>query len=376
MSGPQGVGSRRARLEQLARAAGLECELAETDESEGARPLARRALEDGVERVLVSGGDGTVAEAAEVLAGTDVVLAVVPGGTGNLLAANFGMPLDVAAAIRLGMTGAPRRIDVGRANGHVFLIVAGMGADARMIRDAGREQKRRFGALAYFIAALRNLGRPMGRYRITIDGVRISRRAQTVLVANLGKITGGLELIPGADPLDGMLDVAIVRTRTLRDALMVGLRTLAGKHQNDNLTEIRHGKHVLIETSTPQPAEIDGNDLGSTRRLEVFVDPGALRLVVPEQTPSALPDPSALMAEMASRPALLPVAIGLATASILGIQRNRQEALGKQPNALTRRPWLVGLATGALCALIADEVRSRTTCPAQDEPSDAAATER
>src|SRR5207244_9077670 len=127
---------RRARLEALARAAGLACELAETDRDQGAAPLARQAVVDGMERVLVAGGDGSVAEAANVLAGTGVALAVVPGGTGNLFALNLGLPTDAEAALHLALTGAARPLDVGRANGHVFLVAAGMGLDARMVQDA------------------------------------------------------------------------------------------------------------------------------------------------------------------------------------------------------------------------------------------------
>src|SRR5436190_17933775 len=85
-SGTQDTGRRRAALEALARAAGLHCELGETDREAGAAPLARQALADGVERLLVSGGDGSLTEAADVLAGSPVALAVLPGGTGNLLA--------------------------------------------------------------------------------------------------------------------------------------------------------------------------------------------------------------------------------------------------------------------------------------------------
>jgi len=370
MSGMRSGESRRGRLEQVVRAAGLECDLAETDIVDGARVMARQAVRDGVERLLVSGGDGTLSDAADVLAGTDVTMAVIPSGTGNLLATNLGIPLDLNAAVHLALTGPSRRIDVGRANGHVFLIVAGIGADARMIRDADRELKQRFGALAYFIAAWRNFGQPLGRYRITIDGRRISRRAQTVMVANLGRITGGVELIPGSDPLDGKLEIAIVRMRTLRHAIMVAVRSLLGRHQNDNLTEIRHGRHIIIETDTPQPAEVDGDEIGTTRRLEVFVEPGALRIVLPDHPIPVFPDPAQLMTEVTNRPALLPVALGLATTAAAILQRRRQNAQHKPTNALTRNPLLVGLAAGALAMLVVDQLRNRDGLDQHTSPND------
>jgi diacylglycerol kinase family enzyme len=93
--------------------------------------------------------------------------------------------------MELALTGETRRIDVGQANGETFLIMAGIGADAQMIQDADRELKNRLGPLAYFVAAWKNRGRSRVTYRITIDGRTIRRRAQTVLVANLGRVTGG-----------------------------------------------------------------------------------------------------------------------------------------------------------------------------------------
>src|SRR5207247_422909 len=147
-------------------------------------------------------------------------------------------------------------------------IMAGMGLDARMVRDADRELKRRYGVLAYVIAAGRNLNQRYLTYTMTIDGERFRRRAQMVLVANLGRITGGLELVPGADPEDGLLEVAILRARRFSDVARVAGRALLGIHRSDDLFEIHRGRHVVITTDRPQPVELDGNDVGSTIRLE------------------------------------------------------------------------------------------------------------
>jgi YegS/Rv2252/BmrU family lipid kinase len=351
VSGTQEKVARRKRLEELAQDAGLTCELGETDIELGARPLAEKALADGMERVLISGGDGSVAEAAGVLAGTDVAIGVIPGGTGNLLALNLGLPTDPAAAFRAATTGSMRAIDVGRANGHVFLIVAGMGADARMVRDADRSLKKRWGVLAYFIAAIKNLGRPLSRFRVTVDGVTVSRRAQTIMVGNLGKITAGLELIPGADPADGVLEVTVIRARAFQDIALVLFRTLLGQHQSDNLTEIRRGRHIVIEADQPQPIEVDGNHIGSTRRLEVTVEPGALKILTPEQAPSLLPDPAALIAEV-SKPHWTPLFAGVGTAVVLTLRARSMQAQGERPDLVTRHPLLSGLAVATVVGAV------------------------
>jgi YegS/Rv2252/BmrU family lipid kinase len=280
-SGAQKAEIRRARLEQLARAAGLTGELGITDHERGATPLAEKAVADGMERLLVCGGDGSLAEAAGVLAGTPVALAALPGGTGNLIALNLGLPTDRGAALRLALTGAARPVDVGRANGQAFLLMAGMGLDAHMIRDANRALKDRLGVLAYFVAALRNLRRRPVRYAITIDGRHIVRRGNSVLVANMGKITGGLKLVPGADPEDGLLEVVILRADGLGKLALLLARTWVGRHAGDPLLEIYRGREILIETTSPQPVQFDGNLLPPTTRLHACVEPQALPIVRP-----------------------------------------------------------------------------------------------
>lgn len=362
VSGTQDPTARRNRLEQLAQEEGLTCELDETDLKEGATLPAQQAVRDGVGRIIVSGGDGSIAEAAEVVAGTDVVLGVVPGGTGNLLALNLGLSTDPAAAMHTAAGGTIRAIDVGRANGRVFLIVAGIGADAQMVQDADRDLKRRWGVLAYFIAAWRNLGRPLGRYRITIDGQTFYRRAQTILIGNMGKITGGVELIPGADPADGMFDVAVIRARHFRDVAIVALRAILGRHQTDSLTQTFRGRRITIETNRPQPIEVDGNDIGETRRLDITLQPLALKLACPETVAPTFPHPAVIAAEVAARPLWIPLAIGLGTYAALTANARRAQQKGVNPSKTARHPVIVGAITAGLVGL-AMVYGSRTHTP-------------
>jgi diacylglycerol kinase family enzyme len=280
-SGTEDPALRRARVEAAARAGGLNGPLQETDRKLGARHPARKVLQDGIRRLLVRGGDGSVTEAASVLAGSNVELAVIPGGTRNLLAVNLGLPADADAAMRLPLTGEARPFDVGRIGQTVFLVMAGMGADARMIRDADRQLKRRYGVLAYAVAAWRHFRKPPTLYRITVDGRTYRRRAQTVLIANLGRITGGIELVGGANPEDGLLEVAILKAKTPRDLARIALRAFLGKIRGDELVEIHRGRHIVVRSSQAQPVQVDGNPFGTRRHMEARVEPGALRLVHP-----------------------------------------------------------------------------------------------
>jgi diacylglycerol kinase (ATP) len=347
-SGVQDAETRRATLEQLARDAGLSCELGITDVDRGAAPLAEQAVADGMERLLVSGGDGSLTEAANALVGTETALAVLPGGTGNLLALNLGLPTDPEDAVRLALTGEARPMDVARANGVVFLLMAGMGLDAHMVHDADRESKDRLGVLAYFLAAYRNFGRRPVRYAITIDGRRFHRRAKTVLVANMGKITGGLELAPGADPEDGLLDVVILRAQGVRDIALLAAKALVGRHIDDPLLEFQRGRDVVIETGAPQPVQIDGNELEPTTRLHIRVEPGALRVVRAPTVESNVPLVARPVVALARNVSIAwGLLAGAATASALHA-RSRLMDHRRRPDVFTRHPLLSGLAAGAL----------------------------
>jgi diacylglycerol kinase (ATP) len=323
VSGTDDPLARRTALEELAQRSGLSCGLTETERERGAGPLAEQAVADHLERLIISGGDGSVTEAAHVLAGTETALAVLPSGTGNLLAINLGIPLDREHAMRLALTGEAHPTDVGRANGQVFLIAVGMGLDARMIRDADREQKRKFGAFAYVLAVLRNLQRPNAWYAITIDGKRIRRRGQTVLVANLGRITAGLELVPGSDPSDGLLEVAILKSQQLTDLARMGWRMIRGERRPRDVLEVHRGRHILVEAERPLPVQFDGESAGRTARLEVEAVPGALKVVRPAE-----PEPPPLVAALATaappRRVVAPALVGvsaLAAAYIIARRR-------------------------------------------------------
>ena len=114
----------------------------EVPKAKKASEQVRRALDEGAELVFAWGGDGTVRRCIDVLAGTDVNLAVVPAGTANLFATNLGIPADIKDAVAVGLRGGRRRLDVGRFEEERFGVMAGAGFDAAMIRDADHLKKR------------------------------------------------------------------------------------------------------------------------------------------------------------------------------------------------------------------------------------------
>jgi diacylglycerol kinase family enzyme len=179
----------------------------ETTPDDSGLGQAKPAVSAGVDLVVACGGDGTVAACAEGVTGTGVPLAVIPLGTGNLLARNIGLPLGLEDALEVSLGGGQRAIDAGRVNGKMFVVMAGLGLDAHMLSGASEPLKKRIGWLAYAISAVRHLSdRPM-RVTVTADGGRPRRmRVSTLIAGNVGQLQAGLPLLPDALPDDGTLD--------------------------------------------------------------------------------------------------------------------------------------------------------------------------
>ncbi|MGI5178459.1 diacylglycerol/lipid kinase family protein [Dactylosporangium sp. CA-152071] len=270
--------------------------------------MAVQAVEAGVDVAFVCGGDGTVMAVASVLAGTDVALALVPSGTGNLLATNLGITRDVRAAVEVAIHGDRRRIDVGivdgadTSTGHpgTFTVMAGMGFDAEMLDATPDTAKRRFGWLAYVAAGARRLSRKRVLMRIRLDGGRwIRRRARSVLVANVGRLQGGIPLLPDARPDDGWLDVAVLTPRDLTDWIMLGWGVVMRRGGTRQLETFRARK-VEVHTGQDQARELDGDVVAPARMLVARIAPAALTLCVP-RTPAPLEPPESPAAPEAAR---------------------------------------------------------------------------
>ena len=253
----------------------------ETTPDETGRGLAKAALAEQVDVVLASGGDGTVTACAEGVAGSGVPLAVLPAGTGNLLARNLGLPLALDQALAVGLTGRDRRLDVGSANGHPFVAMAGIGFDAMLLDSTGEPLKKRLGWVAYALSALRHLRARPVRATLRADGGRVlRRRASGIIVGNVGALQGGVVLLPGAEPDDGVLDLMVLTARGWSGWLALTAdvmlrRTRTGRVARSEFRELR------VQLDRPQLWELDGEVMGMTRQLVVVVQPGQLLVRVP-----------------------------------------------------------------------------------------------
>ena len=242
----------------------------------------RQALQAGAEVIFACGGDGTVTACASELAGTQAALAVVPSGTGNLLAANLKLPARPAEAVAAATARGRRRLDVGVVEGRCFTVMAGMGFDAQMLRDTPETLKARLGWPAYAIAAARHLCETPMRVSISLDHAPpFTRRARTVLVGNVGGLRGGLRLLADAPPDDGLLDVAVLMPPRRRSWLPLAW-SLIRHRPTAPVMETFQARHVEISSDQQHPRELDGDLIEPSRTLTAAVRPAALWLCVPQ----------------------------------------------------------------------------------------------
>ncbi|MCU1537344.1 MAG: Sphingosine kinase [Humibacillus sp.] len=250
-----------------------------------ARARAAAAVAEGIETLVVVGGDGTAHLGANIVAGTATRLLVVAAGTGNDLATHLGLPVrDPAAAVALLRSGRTRSIDAGRvrrdgAPDQWFAGVLGAGFDAVV---AARAERMRWphGHLRYLLAVLRELPvfRPIP-YTVTLDGHRLETRAMLVTVANTTSFGGGMQVSPAAVDDDGLLDVMIVHELSMSAFLRVFPRVYSGTHVTHPAVEQHRAAHVRLEADGIR-SQADGEPFADLP-VDVEVVPGALRVVVP-----------------------------------------------------------------------------------------------
>jgi YegS/Rv2252/BmrU family lipid kinase len=273
----------KKRVEPVMARAGWEPPLwLETTVEDPGAGMAKQAVDEGCDVVFVAGGDGTVMAAATALAGSGVPLAILPTGTGNLLARNLDLPFtDEEACLRIGLTGRDRAIDVGAVEDRKFVVMAGLGFDAAMMRDAPEELKKKVGWPAYVVSATKHLRGRGIRVALTLDdGEPLNRRVRTVVVGNVGKLQGNIPLLPDAVPDDGVLDVVVIAIRNVFDWVRVGSRVMRRADVPDRRMERFTAKHILIEASHAQPRQLDGDVIEDGRRLDIQVEAGALLVKV------------------------------------------------------------------------------------------------
>ena len=256
----------------------------EVKKSSRAATYARQAAAKGADVMFVWGGDGTVQRCIDAVAGTDTAVAILPAGTANLLAANLNVPHDLNEAVLAALHGDRRRLDTGSVNGERFTVMAGAGFDAQMISDADRGTKDRLGRAAYIITGIKNLGAPRARATIEVDGeLFFHGKVSCVLTANVGKILGGLEAFPQAQPDDGRLELGVVTARSpVQWARTFGSVAL-GHPEQSPFAKVTQGKKVRIRFDRKVRYELDGGARPASKKLRIKVHPRSVTVCVPAE---------------------------------------------------------------------------------------------
>lgn len=226
---------------------------------------AHEAVAAGADLVLSWGGDGTVTSVAEGLRETGTPLGLLPGGTGNLLARNLEVPLDLTPAVRIAYQGKGREIDLlavslGRGEKRISTVMCGLGWDAAMM-DVTEQAKSRLGWGAYVWQAARTIQEHPVRMRVRVDdGEEMQFHARTCLIANVGTLVGGVHLLPEAQPDDGRLEVLVFDPSTLADYARTSWEIARRKPTaNDPVRTLFRGTKVVVSTHRSLKRQVDGD---------------------------------------------------------------------------------------------------------------------
>jgi diacylglycerol kinase (ATP) len=274
-------------LNSVFRPSGIAWDVSVTQGSGDAARFAAQAVMAGVDVVAVYGGDGTVMEVAAGLAGNPTPLAILPGGTANLMATELGIPRNLANAARIAVRedSVPRAVDLGKAGDRHFMLRVGIGFEARKVEATSRELKDRFGVLAYSLGAFQALrtSEPAA-FRFSLDGQEAECDAIACVVDNAGTIgIPGLSHSSTVSVSDGFFDVFALGD-LLSGALPGRTPSGHGRRAGTEIAQHWRARDITIVTDPSLPVQADGEMWGTTP-ISINVMPGAVRVLTKSSPP-------------------------------------------------------------------------------------------
>ena len=264
----------RDRVETLTDGAVL-CATSRRGEAE---TLARHAASEGFQKIVAAGGDGTINEVVNGIAGTDVALGLLPLGTMNVFATELGLPAnDLGRCWDIIREDRTRLIDLPSANGKHFVQLAGVGLDAQVVQETSRTFKRNFGPLSYLISAAQIAGRQPPRLRIESENAT-TEEGSFVLVGN-GRFYGGrLPFFKQAVIDDGRLDVLVFKRLNYLEIIRYLQNVIFTSHITAPEVEYFQTTRLRVSSEEPVPVEIDGELCGGCP-VEFTIQPRGLRVL-------------------------------------------------------------------------------------------------
>mgnify|MGYP000909212837 CR=1 FL=1 len=277
----------RQSIVRACRELGWDVKIHETSPDDDLRKIVKQAVDQRADLVIAAGGDGTVSGVASAMVNSGKPIGILPTGTGNVLARELGIPLNLEEALAL-LRGPNhvRILDAMQINGDYYVLNASIGISSEVIKETRREEKRRFGMLAYVWHAVRSILRSdMHRFDVRVDGRSYRFSATEVMITNTNPL--GLPVMRNdlsIDVGDGRLDLFILRARNIRDYINILVKILLGLPWKNDWTlrylEIRESAEV--RTKLPLPVQADGEAIGHTP-VVLSVVPGSLKIIVPER---------------------------------------------------------------------------------------------
>lgn len=272
-------GSRKLRralkaLEELE----FEAELLPTSGIGSATGLARRAAEKGMRRLVVAGGDGTINEVVNGIAGSGTELAIIPTGTANVLAIELDIPLKMEEAAQLAARGKSKSIDLGVADGRYFTLMAGVGFDALVIKNLNPVLKKSIRRAAFPVTGVLTL------LQKDLPGLLVRSRERTsegyfAVVSNSRFYGGRFGPNPRASITDGLLDVCVLKGKSFQEMLNFWVAALKKEHLDEPFAEYFRSSEVEVSCpqGAPVPVQTDGEVVGELP-MRIAVKPGALKV--------------------------------------------------------------------------------------------------
>ena len=293
-----------ARVKKLFQNSKSQPEYFATDSSTLGAKATKDALAFGAKKIMVAGGDGTLRQVVQLVAGKDVAIGIIPIGTGNVLARNLKLPLTLEASVKRALTGSPYAIDLGvakviRANGrleeYLFTGIAGVGMDARLMQNTQDDLKKKVGWIAYIEGGIRSLPLKFEKFDVTIAGQTRTLKSYSLLVGNVGWLPGAFSMMPDARLDDGQLDLAAIGPRRIWNwidffsritwqnkvvrPIALGRKWMEAT-ANVKTLENLSGERIRIRPHSPAPMQLDGDPIGDVVEVDFSIKQKAIQILL------------------------------------------------------------------------------------------------
>ncbi len=281
-----GVGSKRKipkMLEEMCDKSGHSLAISFTEYAGHASELTRRAIDEGAQVILAVGGDGTVNEIARAMLHSDAVLGIIPKGSGNGLARELHIPIDVKGALEVIRKGMVTTIDSCMANDRIFFCTCGVGFDAAVSQKFANEKHR--GSLTYIKNTVEEyLSYKPEPYELVVDDDQtIKERAFLVACANASQYGNNAFIAPHANIEDGKMDVTILAPFTPLDIAPLAIQLFTKQIDRNSKIRTLQAREVTIVRQKPGVMHLDGEPVMADSRVHIKILPRSLKIFTPEQ---------------------------------------------------------------------------------------------